>query len=57
MSDWMIQTFDYHNATEDQYRALYDFSVAMRQERLPDDPPPGLTSTLPASRTFPMCWK
>ncbi|MEZ4831994.1 MAG: GNAT family protein [Caldilineaceae bacterium] len=53
MSDWMIQTFDYHNATEDQYRALYDFSVAMRQERLPDDPPPGLDEYVARLKNIP----
>lgn len=41
MSDWMIQPIDYHNASEDDYRALYHLAVAMRKERHPNDPPLG----------------
>jgi GNAT superfamily N-acetyltransferase len=53
MSDWMIKSFDYHNASEDEYRALYHFTVAMRKERHPHDPPLGESEFVARIKSIP----
>lgn len=53
MSDWMIKSFDYHNASEEEYRALYHFTVAMRKERHPHDPPIGESEFVARIKSIP----